>query len=133
MGAEIVAAIKAAVATIKSIIDLLLLRKKEKKLDQEIAKGRQDAIKTDLEIDKLRSEKAKTASILIMPDQVSVQDIQKYDPRAKRIKQIAENADARSAMSYKQSPLAAIFTLIWILFLLGFIAYWAYRLIKLVL
>jgi hypothetical protein len=123
-----VAAIKAAVAVFKSIIDLLMLRKNEKRLDQEIAKGRQDAIKSDLEIDKLRSEKAKTESLLIMPDHVSVEDIQKYDPRAKRIAEIAAGQSAKPPGSIHPPARVA---LIWIVILLAFIGYGAYRLIRL--
>jgi hypothetical protein len=74
----------------RGIVDLLMLRKQEKKLDIEIAKGPADIEKAGLEVEKLRRE-AQPKGVVIGPDQVSVDDIHKYDPRARQVDNVARD------------------------------------------
>ena len=74
--------------SIRAIIDLLMLRKTEKKLDAEIRKAPVDFQKAELEVERARLEIAKLereqapAGIIVTPDRISIDDIHKYDPRA---------------------------------------------------
>lgn len=77
--------------SIKAVIDLLMIRKQEKKLDIEIAKGPLDIEKARLEVEKLKRE-AEPESGVVGPDRVSVEDIQKFDPRAAAIHRMAQHS-----------------------------------------
>ncbi|MDM0053904.1 toll/interleukin-1 receptor domain-containing protein [Variovorax sp. J22R115] len=72
---------------IKTIIDLLMLRKTEKKLDVEIKHGELSTQKTELEIAELKRRSA-PPGLLVTPDQITLEIIQRVDPRS------AANANA---------------------------------------
>jgi hypothetical protein len=112
--------ISEVVAAIKSVIDLLMLRKKETKLDLDIKKARLDVTKTGLEIEKQVHDKATTESVIITPDKITVEDIQKYDPKARTIVNLAERV-IRSQQRFGAPSL--ISRLIWIVTLLALGAY----------
>lgn len=71
--------------TIRAILDLLMLRKTEKKLDADIAKAPLDRQKLELDIEKAQRDRAAWANVIIPPDKLSIDDIQRYDPRAAAI------------------------------------------------
>ena len=72
---------------IRAVIDLLRLRK--------------DAKKTDLEIDKLDREKKKEQSVLHI---ATLDDVKKYDPKARKIEQIARAQTRDSEHFGRTSP-----------------------------
>ncbi|CAN7781848.1 toll/interleukin-1 receptor domain-containing protein [Variovorax sp. LjRoot175] len=85
---------------VRAIIDLLMLRKTEKRLDADIKKAPVDLKKAELEVEKTVLEIARLErenvppGVIISPDQISVHDIQTLDPRAAAV---AANARRLSA------------------------------------
>jgi hypothetical protein len=85
----------------KAVIDLLLLRKQERKLD--------------LETDKLRREQKKDTAMLQI---ATLEDILKFDPRARKIAELARDADCDIDLKAGRDPAnlvlwTLLFTLGW--------------------
>lgn len=98
--------------SIRAIIDLLMLRKTEKKLDIDIAKGPLDIKKTSLDIEKAEREKAKATTLLVQPQDITIADIQKYDPIARRVAEEAQRLRVPVGASHHAIPFIALVALV---------------------